>query len=77
MFVSNKRIYDWIRFVIGLALLLLLALVLSKGYTPPGPMGEVLRHNMRFDIDANPLFYSEVDSSKHYDYDELFSPLEE
>jgi hypothetical protein len=31
-----------------------------SGITPPGASGEVLRHNRAHDIDASPLFYSEV-----------------
>jgi hypothetical protein len=38
-----------------------LVLVLMQGYTPPGAMGEVLRNNLRHDIDATPLFYTEVE----------------
>jgi len=34
---------------------------LMTGYTPPGIAGEVLGHNRRLDIDASPLFYSEVE----------------
>ena len=34
----------------------------SSGVTPPGPAGEVLRHNQSCDIDASPLFYSEVEN---------------
>ena len=36
--------------------------LLMPGYTPPGPAGEVFRNNLRHDIDAPPLFYTEVDS---------------
>ncbi len=50
------------RFVIGLALLALLVLFFASGYTPPGASGEVLRHNQSHDIDASPLFYTEVEN---------------
>jgi len=33
-----------------------------QGYTPPGVAGEVLRNNLRHDIDATPLFYTEVET---------------
>jgi hypothetical protein len=34
----------------------------ASGYSPPGPCGDVLRHNQARDIDASPLFYSEVEN---------------
>ncbi|UCD93923.1 MAG: hypothetical protein JSU69_09140 [Candidatus Zixiibacteriota bacterium] len=34
----------------------------ASGYSPPGVCGEVLRHNQALDIDASPLFYSEVEN---------------
>jgi len=37
-------------------------LLLMQGYAPPGPVGEVLRNNLRNRIDATPLFYTEVES---------------
>jgi len=51
----------WIRFIIGLALLGSFAAFFASGYSPPGPLGEVLRHNQEHDIDASPLFYTEVE----------------
>jgi hypothetical protein len=36
--------------------------VIASGYTPPGIGGEVLRHNQRYNIDASPLFYTEVEN---------------
>jgi hypothetical protein len=35
-------------------------------------LGEVLRHNQRLGIDANPLFYTEVEESPNHSYQELF-----
>jgi hypothetical protein len=52
----------WIRFLIGLTALALFFLFFASGITPPGIMGEVLRHNQAEDIDASPLFYSEVEN---------------
>jgi anti-sigma factor RsiW len=49
------------RFLVGLALLGLLAAFFASGYAPPGAAGEVLRHNRLHDIDASPLIYSEVE----------------
>ena len=34
----------------------------ASGYAPPGPFGQVLRHNQQHDIDASPLFYMEVEN---------------
>jgi hypothetical protein len=50
-----------VRFAIGLALMVLFVGTIMSGITPPGIAGEVLRHNRAADIDASPLFYSEVE----------------
>ena len=39
-----------------------MAAVFASGYTPPGVLGEVIRHNQRVDIDASPFFYGDVDN---------------
>lgn len=49
------------RFFLGLIGLALFAGVFASGWTPPGMAGDVLRHNQQHEIDASPLFYSEVD----------------
>ena len=51
----------WTR--LGNALLILAVTIafFSSGWTPPGAAGRVLRHNQAADIDASPLFYSEVE----------------
>jgi len=54
----------WTRFFCGLALLGLFAAFFASGYSPPGMLGEVLRHNQQNDIDASPLFYSEVENMR-------------
>jgi hypothetical protein len=51
-----------LRFFAGLVLMALLVVFFASGYTPPGIAGEVLRHNQEFDIDASPLFYTEVEN---------------
>jgi hypothetical protein len=51
----------WLRFGAGLLLLGLFAGFFMSGLTPPGACGEVLRHNQANQIDASPLFYSEVE----------------
>jgi len=45
-----------------LILLFTFAGVFVSGYVPPGAAGEVLRHNVENDIDASPLFYSELEN---------------
>ena len=51
-----------VKFAAGTVLLAAVVVLLMQGYTPPGPAGEVFRNNLRYDIDATPLFYTEVDS---------------
>ncbi|UCH85647.1 MAG: hypothetical protein JSW50_08175 [Candidatus Latescibacterota bacterium] len=46
---------------VGLALLGSSVAFFASGITPPGIAGEVLRHNKTRDIDATPLFYTEVE----------------
>jgi hypothetical protein len=50
-----------LRFALGSLMLLMLAGFFMSGVTPPGAAGEVLRHNRADNIDASPLFYSEVE----------------
>ena len=56
-----SRVQAWLRFVVGSLVLALLIGFFMSGYTPPGVCGAVLRHNQAEDIDASPLFYSEVE----------------
>lgn len=58
----SKRFYDWLKFLGGLTILILMFVFFSSDYTPPGVFGEVLRHNRQNNIDASPLFYSEVEN---------------
>jgi hypothetical protein len=51
----------WLRFAVGLICLSMAVTFFASGYTPPGPFGEVLRHNQANEIDASPLLYSEVE----------------
>ncbi|MBD3234498.1 MAG: hypothetical protein GF315_12300 [candidate division Zixibacteria bacterium] len=52
----------YIRFLIGLFLLGIIVAFFSSGWFPPGVCGAVLRHNAAEDLDASPLFYSEVEN---------------
>ena len=58
----RRGLTPWVRFLAGVALLAGVVLVLMQGYTPPGPAGQVFRHNLRHGIDATPLFYTDVES---------------
>lgn len=66
MYEANNKetslVGRWLRFLSGLLALALTVAFFASGYTPPGICGEVLRHNQAEDIDASPLFYSEVDN---------------
>ncbi len=51
-----------IRFFVGLFLIFGLFIILASSSPPVGVTGDVLRHNLEADIDATPLFYSEVEN---------------
>lgn len=57
-----SRSNAWLRLLVGAVLLGLFAAFFASGYSPPGVAGTVLRHNQQYDIDASPLFYTEVDN---------------
>ena len=57
----TQRLVDWAKFGLGLLAILAFAQILARGLTPPGPAGEVLRHNQKLALDATPLFYTEVE----------------
>lgn len=64
-YASNKRetrLKAWLKFGVGLVVLSALVAFFAPGYTPPGAFGKVLRHNQAHDIDASPLFYTEVEN---------------
>jgi len=52
----------YLRLFLGTIALCLVAGFFMSGITPPGIFGEVLRHNQESQIDASPLFYSEVEN---------------
>ncbi len=60
--VDNRGPAAWAKLAAGTLLLTCVVLLLMQGYTPPGPAGEVFRHNLQNRIDATPLFYTEVES---------------
>jgi hypothetical protein len=59
---TRQRVKDWVRFVIGLVMLGSCVAFFASGYSPPGVLGAVLRHNQQHGIDASPLIYSEVEN---------------
>ncbi|MCB2229452.1 hypothetical protein KQH82_01965 [bacterium] len=61
------RLRNWHKLVLGVAGLFIAVLFLSSGLTPPGPAGEVLRHNQAEDIDASPFFYGDVENMSEYE----------
>jgi hypothetical protein len=56
-----SRAKAWLKFFVGLVIFLAAVFFFASGYSPPGIFGEVLRHNQAGDIDASPLFYTEVE----------------
>ena len=58
----RKRLVAWSKLALGMLLVAGVVLGLMQGWTPPGPAGEVFRNNLRHEIDATPLFYTEVES---------------
>jgi len=57
-----NRARAWMRFFLALILFAAFTAFFASGYTPPGLFGKVLRHNQANDIDASPLFYTEVEN---------------
>jgi hypothetical protein len=65
----NRRVTHtegWIvkakKFIAGIIILACIISIFASGFTPPGACGEVIRHNQQADIDATPLFYTEVEN---------------
>ncbi len=59
----------WLRFLFGLAALTAFFGVFASGWTPPGPAGAVLRNNQGLNIDASPLFYSDLENMPQIEAD--------
>ncbi len=59
--LKTSDISRWIRFFIGLFILGLLFLMLAFGPMPTGVLGWTLRNNRAQNIDASPLFYTDVE----------------
>lgn len=70
-----KPIYEvsaqgrWLRFILGLVALTGFFGFFASGWIPPGPVGEVLRSNHRQNIDASPLFYSDLENMPQIEAD--------
>jgi len=52
----------WSKFLFGIFCLIAVVFFFTRGVTPPGVFGDVIRHNRAAAIDATPLFYSEVEN---------------
>ncbi|MCP4584103.1 MAG: hypothetical protein GY839_21020 [candidate division Zixibacteria bacterium] len=61
-YTEKSLLIKWLRLGVGLLILTAVFGFFSSGYTLPGVFGEVLRHNQANDIDASPLFYSDVEN---------------
>ncbi len=59
---NDSRMAAWGKLIVSALLLATGIVFLMQGYTPPGPAGEVIRHNQKEKIDATPLFYTELES---------------
>lgn len=66
-----SRFGRWLRFFAGLLTVLLVYGFFASGYALPGVFGEVFRHNQRNNIDATPLFYTEVENMSELEKDLL------
>ena len=62
MKISHHILKGWCKFIIGSAILAGAVYGISTGYTPPGILGEVVRHNQEAGIDASPFFYGDVEN---------------
>ena len=58
----NSRVKRWSKLLAGVLFLIVMAAFFSSGYSPPGIFGQVLRHNQKYNIDASPLFYTDVEN---------------
>lgn len=66
---NNTAAGRWLRFALGLAALTAFFGFFASGWTPPGAAGTVLRSNQRNDIDASPLFYSDLENMPQIEAD--------
>ena len=60
--VNKSASSGWFKFCLGLILVVGLMVVIVHLPVPEGFGGEVIRNNLENDIDASPLFYTEVDN---------------
>ena len=63
----SRKPKDWLKFLLGLAGLGLFGFLAAQDYSPPGLVGEILRHGNRSMVEATALFYSEVDEMPEYE----------
>lgn len=60
--LKRGKLTAWLKFFLGITILVGVVWFFTTGYTPPGVFGEVLRHNQVNDIDASPIFYGDVEN---------------
>ena len=58
---SDALAVRWLRFLIGLVLLVLFLGFLATSPLPPGRLGDLIVRNMDHDIQATALFYSDLE----------------
>jgi len=59
---SNAKIKSWLKLGLGSVLIGAFVWSMTTGWTPPGILGETIRHNQEYDIDASPFFYGDVEN---------------
>ncbi len=59
---DHRRAKSWGRFALGVFGLAAALFLFTRGVTPPGVLGDVMRHNQVKAIDATPYFYTEVEN---------------
>jgi hypothetical protein len=60
--MAFQDLKGWQKLGVGVLALAVVIVFLSSGFTPPEPVGSVLENNRKKDIDASPLFYSDVEN---------------
>jgi hypothetical protein len=60
--IQQRRPRSWRRFGLGVLGFTGVLFLFTRGVTPPGVCGDVIRHNRAAAIDATPYFYTEVEN---------------
>ncbi|MBU0520178.1 hypothetical protein KKA00_04960 [bacterium] len=59
---NNNNIIAWLKLGFGSLVIGSFVWLMTTGWTPPGILGETIRHNQENDIDASPFFYGDVEN---------------